>query len=106
MHKASRFLVNHLAIRGVSKLVIGHNKSWKQETNIGRVNNQNFICIPHSKFFAMLKYKCALEGIEVVEREETYTSKCSFLDLEPIKKQKKLHGEASFPWLVCFQGRF
>jgi putative transposase len=93
MHKASRYIVNHLVSRGVSKLVIGHNKAWKQETNIGKVNNQNFVSIPHSKFFSMLKYKCALEGIEVVEREESYTSKCSFLDLEPIKKQKSYMGQ-------------
>jgi putative transposase len=93
MHKASRYLVNHLVYRGVSKLVIGHNKAWKQETNIGKKNNQNFVYIPHSKFFAMLRYKCALEGIEVVEREESYTSKCSFLDLEKIKKQNKYMGK-------------
>lgn len=92
MHKASRYLVNHLVSHGVFKLVIGHNKSWKQETNMGNKNNQNFINIPHSKFFALLKYKCALEGIDIVEREESYTSKCSFLDLEPIKKQKKYMG--------------
>jgi putative transposase len=41
----------------------------------------------------MLRYKCALEGIEVVEREESYTSKCSFLDLEKIKKQNKYMGK-------------
>jgi len=92
MHEASRYLVNHLVSQGVSKLIIGHNKLWKQETNIGKCNNQNFVSIPHSRFFAMLKYKCNLEGISIVEREESYTSKCSFLDLEPIKKQTKYVG--------------
>ena len=93
MHKASRYIVNHLVSHSVSKLVIVHNKAWKQETNIGKQNNQNFVSIPHNKFFNMLKYKCSLEGIEVVEREESYTSKCSFLDLETIKKQNSYMGK-------------
>lgn len=96
MHKASRYLVNHLVDRGVSKLVIGHNKTWKQETNIGRRNNQNFVSIPHNKFFSMVKYKCQLEGIEVTEREESYTSKCSFWDLEKIKKHDSYMGSRTY----------
>jgi len=31
----------------------------------------------------MLTYKAQLAGIKVVVQEEGYTSKCSFLDLEP-----------------------
>lgn len=93
MHKASRYLVNHLVSNNVSKLIIGHNKNWKQETNIGKQNNQNFVNIPHDLYFNMLKYKCELEGIEVVENEESYTSKCSFLDLEIIKKHDKYLGK-------------
>jgi len=36
----------------------------------------------------MIKYKCTLEGINVIINEESYTSKCSALDLEPVKKQE------------------
>lgn len=86
MHKATHNIVNHLVSRNISKLIIGYNKLWKQETNIGEKNNQNFVNIPHHKFINMLKYKCLLEGIDVKIREESYTSKCSFLDLEEIKK--------------------
>ena len=60
-------------------MVIGLNKGWKQETNIGKVNNQNFVQIPHSKLIEMLQYKCQLEGIKVIIREESYTSKSDFL---------------------------
>ena len=31
-------------------------------------------------------YKAELVGIRVIVREESYTSKCSFLDLEPIER--------------------
>ncbi|MEG3926996.1 hypothetical protein QUA08_08495 [Microcoleus sp. T3B2] len=34
----------------------------------------------------MLKYKASLAGIKVVITEESYTSKCSFLDFEPLGK--------------------
>jgi transposase len=40
----------------------------------------------------MLSYKCALEGIQIIEQEESYTSKCSFLDDEPIKKHEAYAG--------------
>ena len=84
MHKASRYIVNQLVSNGVFKLIIGYNKCWKQGTNFGDANNQNFIQIPFLKFIKMLTYKCADLGIAVVLREESYTSKSSFLDHDDI----------------------
>jgi len=86
LHKASRYIVNQLVSKGTTLLVIGKNDGWKQDINIGKKNNQNFVSIPHAIFIKMLTYKCALEGINVKLQEESYTSKCSFLDLESIKK--------------------
>ena len=84
MHKASRYIVNQLVFNNISKLVIGYNKCWKQGTNFGDANNQNFIQIPFLKFIKMLTYKCADSGIAVVLCEESYTSKSSFLDHDDI----------------------
>ena len=92
LHKASRLLVNQLVSNKVSNLVIGYNKEWKQETSISKMNNQNFVQIPHRKFIDMLQYKCKLEGINVLFQEESYTSKCSFIDDEPIKKHNEYLG--------------
>ncbi len=86
LHKASRYIVNQLVSKGITLLVIGKNDGWKQDINIGKKNNQNFVSIPHAIFINMLAYKCSLEGIPIKLQEESYTSKCSFLDLEPIKK--------------------
>lgn len=93
LHKASRKLVNHLVSNNVSKIVIGHNKNWKQDINLGKVNNQEFVQIPFNMFIQMVTYKSQLEGIEVVQREESYTSKCSFLDGEEICKHKTYKGK-------------
>lgn len=86
IHKSSRYLVNHLVSNNISKLIIGYNKQWKQETNMSKRNNQTFVQIPHLKLINLIKYKCKLEGIDVIIREESYTSKCSFLDNEQICK--------------------
>jgi putative transposase len=91
-HKTTKILVNYLKEQNVSKVVIGHNVNWKQKVNLGKRTNQNFVYIPFNKLIFMLKYKCELEGISVIIREESYTSKCSFLDKETIEKQENYAG--------------
>lgn len=91
-HKTSRYIVNHLVSNNINTLVIGYNKGWKQEVNIGRVNNQKFVNMPFMMLKDQLYYKCKLLGINVIVREESYTSKCSFVDNEPIKKHEKYVG--------------
>ncbi len=92
-HKASRYIVNHLVSENINTLIIGNNKGWKQDTNIGKVNNQNFVSIPHYKLIRMLTYKCEMEGISVEIVSEEYTSKCSFLDMEEIKEHDSYLGK-------------
>lgn len=84
LHKASRTIVTVLNALGVGTLVIGNNPLWKQECDLGRRNNQNFVQVPFERFISMLKYKCELLGILVIVSEESYTSRASFLDLDPI----------------------
>jgi IS605 OrfB family transposase len=84
LHKASRFIVNQLVKSNISALVIGCNSNWKQEINIGKVNNQNFTSVPHARFIQMLTYKAQLVGIKVLITEESHTSVSSFLDGDPL----------------------
>ncbi|MCH8292224.1 transposase [Candidatus Poribacteria bacterium] len=93
LHTASRRLVDWLVKEQIGTLAIGKNDGWKQEINIGKRNNQNFVSIPHSRFISMLTYKAQLVGIKVVVTEESYTSKCSFLDLESIEKHETYMGQ-------------
>jgi len=76
----------------IGTLVIGKNDGWKQQINLGKRNNQNFVQIPHARFIEMLTYKAQLAGIKVILVEESYTSKCSFLDNEPIHKHEQYAG--------------
>ena len=41
----------------------------------------------------IIQYKAKLQGIDVVITEESYTSKCSFLDSEPIQKHTSYKGK-------------
>ena len=84
LHQASRWIIDYLHSKGIGKLIIGKNPLWKQKINTGKKNNQSFVCIPHAKFIEMLTYKGQLKGIEVICTEESYTSKASFLNLDPI----------------------
>jgi len=93
LHKSSRKVVNFLVSNKISTLVIGYNEEWKQNINIGRVNNQSFVTIPFLIFVQQLEYKCKLEGINVIFTEESYTSKCSFLDNEPLGKHDNYKGK-------------
>ncbi|MED2737406.1 transposase [Bacillus toyonensis] len=83
-HKASRYIVNLLLRESIDTLVIGQNKGWKQNSNIGKQNNQSFVHIPHSIFISMVTYKAQESGVDVIISEESYTSKASFLDGDTI----------------------
>ena len=93
LHKTTKIFVNYLVSKKINNVVIGYNKEWKQGINIGRVNNQNFVQIPYYKLLNMLTYKCEIEGISVIVTEESYTSKCSFLDDEDICKHEEYVGK-------------
>lgn len=93
LHKTTKIFVNYLISKKINNVVIGYNKEWKQGINIGRVNNQNFVQIPYYKLLNMLTYKCEIEGISVIVTEESYTSKCSFLDDEDICKHEEYVGK-------------
>lgn len=92
LHNASKYIVNYCLTNDVSKVIVGHNKEWKNGFNKRKSVNQNFICIPFNTLISQLKYKCALQGIELVETEERYTSKCSFVDNEEMKHYNKYIG--------------
>lgn len=83
-HKASAYIVNQLVSNNISTLIVGRNKGWKQDTDMSKKNNQNFVNIPFYKFQQILKYKCQLNGIKYNEIVESYTSKASFLDNDVI----------------------
>ena len=93
LHKTSRFIINYCLENNIKNIIIGKNKNWKQDVNIGKVNNQKFVSIPFAKLIKQIQYKAEEYGIEVMLPEESYTSKIDSLALEPLKKQKTYLGK-------------
>ena len=85
-HCASKSIINYAMVSDIDTMIIGLNKTWKQESGMNKVSNQNFISIPYEKLIKQIQYKAEENGIEVVITEESYTSGCSFLDNEEICK--------------------
>ena len=92
LHKSSTFLVNYLVSNDITNLIIGYNKNWKQNINLSKKNNQNFVSIPFYILINQIQYKCKLKGINVILINESYTSKCSFLDNEEMMKHNEYLG--------------
>lgn len=86
LHCASKSIVNYCEELNIDTVIIGLNKTWKQESKLCKSSNQNFISIPYYKFISQLEYKLQNKGIRLIVNEESYTSGCSFLDNEPINK--------------------
>jgi IS605 OrfB family transposase len=84
MNQAVRYLVNYCLAKGIGKVVVGYNPTIKQNVNLGTRNNQNFVQIPHHLFRIKLKSLCERNGLTYVEQEESYTSKASAIDGDPL----------------------
>lgn len=82
LHCSSRSIINYCIGLNIDTIVIGLNKTWKQESKMSKSNNQNFIQIPYDKLIKQIQYKAEDVGINVVINNESYTSGCSFLDDE------------------------
>ncbi|MCU0499580.1 MAG: transposase, partial [Anaerolineae bacterium] len=101
LHQASRRIIEFMQLMGIGTLVIGKNEGWKQGIELGKRTNQNFVQIPHARFIEMLTYKAQLVGIAVIITEESYTSKCSFLDGEAVCKHEQYAGKRVKRGLFC-----
>ena len=93
LHKITTYIVNQAVSKNIGTIVVGYNKEWKQDTNMSKSNNQNFVNIPFYRFINMLDYKCRLKGINFQTITEEYTSKCSFIDEEEVGKHTEYVGK-------------
>ena len=96
MHKISTDIVRYCAEHGVGTIVMGVNRGWKQGSDMGNVNNQNFTGIPHDRLRKMIMYKAAREGIRIMEQEESYTSKADITAMDFIPVYGRENGNVGF----------
>lgn len=84
MSKVAHKVITYCINNDIGTLVVGYNETFQKDSNIGKVNNQNFVNIPYGKLREKLEYLCQLNGIVYVKQEESYTSKASFWDRDEI----------------------
>lgn len=80
MSKTAKKVIDYCISNNIGTLIIGYNKDFQSDSNIGTRNNQNFVNIPYGRLRNKLEYLCELNGMAFVEQEESYTSKASFWD--------------------------
>ncbi len=85
LHKISDFLLRYCEQFKINLVIFGYIKGWKNEVNMGTINNQKFYGIPYVTIMKMVKYKCERKGIKVVQRHEGFTSKCDSLAEESVE---------------------
>ena len=93
IHKTSRWIINYCISNNIGSIVVGLNKGWKQNIELGKRNNQKFVEIPFSKLVDKITYKGKLVGINVQVTEESYTSKVDHLAFETLEKQNSYLGK-------------
>ena len=76
--KVSKDIVGRCVENRIDTLIVGYNKGWKNEIELGHVNNQKFVQIPFSQLIDYLKMYCERAGIRFIKQEESYTSKACF----------------------------
>ena len=99
MHKYSKAIIQWSIDHNIDTIVVGENKGWKQNSNMGKENNQEFVSIPFTIFKKYLSYRSEAAGIKLIFAEESYTSKGSFLDRDKIPTYGKDDKDVSFSGL-------
>jgi len=95
LHHSSSCTVKYCLNNNITHVIIGYNEGWKESANKFRKDTkQNMKYIPFLTLVHQLKYKLALVGIKVTLTEESYTSKASYFDNDPLPKYEKNNGES------------
>ena len=94
--KSARYIINYCIENNIGTLVVGVNKEFKQNINIGKSNNQKFVQIPFYKLREQLKTLCELYNMTYIEQEESYTSKASFIDGDALPVFDGTHHDYNF----------
>ena len=101
LHHVSKNIINICLYRKIGTICVGESNGIKTSIRLGKHNNQHFVQCPIQQLTAMIKYKAEMEGINVICTEESYTSKCDSLSLEPLKNNKTFIGKRIFRGLFA-----
>jgi IS605 OrfB family transposase len=84
--KSCRYIVEYCKSNDIGNIVLGFNKDMTRSVDLGKSNNQKITNLPMGKIKDALTYMCNFENINLYIQEESYTSKASFWDKDPVEK--------------------
>ena len=85
-NKAARMIINYCLSHKIGNIVFGWGQGVKNQANLGKRNNQNFIQIPTARLKNRIKELAESVGIIFTETEEAYTSKSDFFSSDLLPK--------------------
>jgi putative transposase len=97
LHCMTKKIIELAALQGVKTIVIGDLTGIRENSELGKKNNQKFHALPFRKLIQMIKYKAQELGISVnTEITEEYTSQtCAYCKPMPSKehanKSNRIH---------------
>ncbi|MGB3513162.1 MAG: IS200/IS605 family accessory protein TnpB-related protein, partial [Microcoleaceae cyanobacterium] len=80
INKAARIVINHCLAWQLGTIVFGWNKGQKNQIELGKKSNSEFVPIPTARLKERIAQLCDEYGIIFILTEESYTSIASFLD--------------------------
>lgn len=92
-HCLSKKIVKLCLENNIGNIVIGHNKGWKNKSDLGKKINQKFVQIPFNDLIHKVQYKAEEVGIKTIVIEESFTSKVDHLANEEMKVQENYKGK-------------
>ena len=105
-HKISRSIIDFCVDHQAGTLIFGVNPLWKQNSRIGKINNQKFVSMPIAFLRAMITYKALNAGIKIIEQEESYTSKADIATKDYIPTYGVDDKDAQFSGLRIKRGLY
>src|SRR5699024_10743881 len=76
-HCATKMIVDYCTDNDISRVVIGDIKGIRENSNLGKVNNQKLHSLPYEKIYSLLAYKLRMKGVELIKQNESYSSQVS-----------------------------
>lgn len=94
INKVAKIVINHCLEKNIGTVIFGWNKGNKNEIELGKKNNSEFVPIPTARLKDRIYQLCEQYGITFIETEESYTSLSSFLDGDYLPK----YGDKPSDW--------
>ena len=89
--KVAAGVIKQLKKHKIEALIVGLNKGWKSESNMGSRLSRAFHGLAHNRLFGMMRSAGEKAGILVVSTEESYTSKISFCNDTKLRNYEEEH---------------